>query len=472
MEFKKILPFVASSLLLIGCGSDSGSDNDRNIGDPTPPAETPPTTETPAATPLYLVKSTAWVTKAGVSLHFITDSLNPETVFNPDTALSFQEYTGIAIPPGDNPDSAFYVGKITSGVLQRYTVNDAGVPSLDKEMDFSGVSPLKGRHLLRATQFMSATKAYALDAEGLQVIAFNPTTMTLIDIDPATEAVDTISLESIAEPTGTRWAVFPTTDGDRFVGTVGFYLPGGADPGLTKLVIVDSKNDSLVTDTINNCGAVTGAAKDAAGNMYFASYTEAALRNKVDPRAYEPCVVRVLQGAEEFDGTYLMNMKGLTNNSRMAAGAVTGNSNIAYNLVMSDAGEQFFTAVAAQAQTAEDPQAALAEAGKNAVSLPLWEYHSFDLTDDDAVATKVTGIQSHPLKTLPKELPASLNIAGGTIGRITTGSFTHHELGDITWMSHTDYERATSVYNATNPEGWTVISQAIPGQLEFVGRLR
>lgn len=442
MKLNNLIFCMAAGLSLVGCGSDNDTNN----------------TDTKAqGGPLYLVKSTAWTTEAGISLHFITNTLDKDTAFDPQKALAIQEYTGIAIPQGANPDNAFYAGMKTSSKLRRYVVNAEGTPKLDKEMDFSVVTKNIGRNLLRATQFMSPTKAYALDHVNMQVIAFNPTTMTLIDTNPATtDKVDTISLASLAESAeGSQWTVFPTTDGDRFVGTMGFYPKGGADIGLTKLIIVDSKTDTLYTDSMNGCGAVSGAAKDAAGNMYFASYTAAAAAYKLKvPGAYEPCMIRVKKGANEFDTTYDMKLQNLTNNGRMAMGAVTGNGNIAYNLIMSDAGE---------------PLVKDAKTAKQAVALPVWEYHSFDLTDDNATATKVTGVVSSPAKTLKPGVP---DIEGGTIGRITTGSFKHDKLGDIVWISHTDNERATSVYNATNPEGWSLITNTIPGQLEFVGRLK
>jgi hypothetical protein len=405
---------------------------------------------------MYLVKSTAWVTDAGVSLHFLTNTLDEDTVFNTDTALAIPEYTGIAVPEGYNPDNAFYAGMKTSSVYRRYVVSDTGEVSLSDELDFSGVTTAMGRDLLRATQFMSPTKAYALDFAGLQVIAFNPTDMTLIDIDKSTEEVDTISLASLEETNlpGT-WSVFPTTDGDRFVATIGFYRADQSDPGLTKLVIVDSNDDSVYTDTSDNtCSGVSGAAKDAAGNMYFASYTMAALKNHLTVGEYEPCVIRVLAGTNEFDDSYLMHMQNLTNNSRMAMGAVTGNGNIGYNLIMSDAG---------QAMVVDASTAGLAR------FTPVWEFHSFDLTNSDALATKIGGVTTTPNIELPQGVPA---VEGGTFGRILNGTFKHHELGDITWMAQVDNELTSSVYNSTNPETWSLITNKIPGQIEFVGRLR
>lgn len=435
MKLQKLFPCLAASVLLAACGSDDNNSQTefRNL-DPD--------------NPMYLVKSTAWVTEAGVSLHFLTNTLDEETVFDPDTALAIPEYTGIAVPEGDNPDHAFYAGMYTSSVYRRYVVSDTGEVSLDDELDFSGISGATGRNLLRATQFISPTKAYALDFAGLQVIAFNPTDMTLIDTDESTEEIDTISLAGIAEAELPRtWAVFPTVDGDRFVATMGFYGADWSDPGVTKLVVVDSNDNSLATDSVDNCSAVSGSAKDSNGNMYFASYDEAALAHEQGRGAYAPCVIRVLAGTNEFDDSYLMNLQNLTNNGRMAMGAVTGNGDIGYNLIMSDAGQALVTD----------------ETLSRHLRIPVWEFHSFDLTDSNATATKVEGVVS---------TEGAEGIPGGTISRILNGSFTHHELGDITWMAQIDVEATSSIYNSTNPTTWSLITNSVPGQIEFVGRLR
>lgn len=437
MKLRKLLPCLAASILLAACGADSDKSNVQDQSAHLDPNN-----------PMYLVKSTAWVTEAGISLHFLTNTLNEETVFDPDTALAIPEYTGIAVPEGYNPDNAFYAGMYTSSVYRRYVVSDTGEVSLDDQLDFSGVSSASGRNLLRATQFMSPTKAYALDFAGLQVIAFNPTEMILIDTDESTEEVDTISLASLAEVNlpGT-WSVFPTTDGDRFVATIGFYGADGSDSGDTKLVVVDSSDDSVATDSVDNCSAVTGAAKDAAGNMYFASYDESALAHEQGRGDYAPCIIRVLAGSNEFDDSYLMNMQNLTNNGRMAMGAVTGNGNIGYNLILSDAGHTMVT------------NSTIAKH----LRIPVWEFHSFDLTDSNATATKVEGVVS---------TEGAQGIPGGTISRILNGTFNHHVLGDITWMAQIDNELTSSVYNSTDPATWSLITNKIPGQIEFVGRLR
>jgi len=442
MKLRNLAPCLAASILLAACGADNDSSksssksSQEQVG-PFNPSD-----------PIYLVKSTAWVTDAGISLHFLTNTLNEDTVFDTKTALAIPEYTGIAVPEGDNSDNVFYAGMYTSSVFRRYVVNETGVVSLGDEIDFSGVTSASGRNLLRATQFMSPTKAYALDFASLQVIAFNPTDMILIDTDESTEEIDTISLADLQEELLPKtWSVFPTTDGDRFVATIGFYGADWSDTGATKLVIVDSNDHSLATDSVDNCSAVSGSAKDSTGNMYFASYDESALAHAQGRGAYAPCIIRVLAGTNEFDDSYLMNMQNLTNNGRMAMGAVTGNGDMGYNLIMSDTGQAMVTDEILAKQ----------------LRIPVWEFHSFDLTDSNATATKVAGVAS---------TEGAQGIPGGTISRILNGSFNHHELGDITWMAQIDVEETSSVYNSTDPQTWSLITNSIPGQIEFVGRLR
>ena len=88
MKLQNLIPCLAASVLLAACGSDSknsSSSQDQSAHlDP--------------SNPMYLVKSTAWVTEAGISLHFLTETLDEETVFDPEKALAIPEYTGIAIP--------------------------------------------------------------------------------------------------------------------------------------------------------------------------------------------------------------------------------------------------------------------------------------------------------------------------------------------------------------------------------------
>lgn len=463
MKLGKVLTCLTAGLMLAGCGSDDSSSSKRGHLDPNGP--------------MYLVKSTVWTGDDGVSYHFLSNTLNETTEFDTSTALAIPEYSGILIPEGDNPENAFYVGMYNSSVIRRYTADATGLVSLDSELDFSGTTSQTGRNLLRATQVLSDSKAYALDFAGYQVIAFNPTDMTLIDTDTTEEGVQTISISDLKEDgkEGT-WSVFPTTDGDRFVATMGFYtnvkdnegnVVDQIDHGLTKLVIVDSNDNSLATDTIagdnrdSSCGAVSGAAKDVDGNMYFASYTNTAIRELLNyGNRYKPCVIRVNTGANEFDDTYFMDMTNLGEGA-FPMGAVTGTGDIGYNLILSDEGKAVIATAAATGDLAK-----IGAAAKTVRISPYWEFYSFDLTNQNATATKVQGVMTTPSSV------GAVPIEGGTIGRLLNGTMNHDELGEISWMVQVDSEATGTLYNSTNTATWSLITNTIPGQIEAVGRLR
>ncbi|ARU59491.1 hypothetical protein OLMES_5511 [Oleiphilus messinensis] len=421
----QLLPSMVIALSLVGCGSDSDSPTSNNDGNTSVPDDNSSSSEGA----LYLVKSTSWTTDDGIAMHFVTDSLDENTVFNEADALALEGYLGVALPEGDNPDNAFFVGLNPEPVFQRYVVSDDGEITLDKEIDFTNQGVSNGRNLMRASKIMSPTKGYIVDPNSLQIIIFNPTEMTV---------TGTISLADLDEPTlPNRWSIFPTTDGDRFVAVITYYEADWSNAAHSKLVIVDSTTDTVTSDTSTECGGVSASAKDAEGNIYFASHDEVALGFHQGDLSFPPCVIRVLSGTNEWDDSYVMNMQNLTNDARLAMATMSGMGNTGYTLILSEA---------AQAEIDSSTTA-------RSLIRDVWEFHSFDLTDDSATATKVENV-----------LP--------TISRVQYGTLDHAELGDISWMLRTDQTAAeTIIYNSTDPANWSTLT-TVPGQMELVGRLK
>ena len=386
----------------------------------------------PDARSLYLVKSTSWSTDDGIALHFVTDSLDQNTTFEESDALAISgNHYSVVVPSDGDAAASFLVGLGDESAFQRYVVSDTGEISLGNKIDFTNLGVADGRTLMRASKIMSATKAYAVDADSLQVVVFNPTAMTI---------TKTISLASLDEATlPNRWSIFPTSNGDTFIAAISYYGANWEAVAHTKLVAIDSTTDALTSDTSTDCGGVSTSAKDAAGNIYFASHDDVALYYHLSDPYYQhpPCIIKVDALTNTWDDNYAMNMQGLTNDARLPMAAMTGNGDKAYTLILSDAAQQNITV----------------DTGFRDLIRNVWEFHSFDITDDMATATKVNNVNL-------------------TTSRPKYGVVDHAELGEVSWMmTINDNYTESLIYNTTDDSAWSTLI-TVPGELETIGRLR
>lgn len=403
------------ALAIVGCSSDDNNDNGAN------------TDIASNDGPRYLVKSTSWATDDGISMYFVTDTLDENTVFDDSKALAIDGYLGAALPEGDNPDNAFYVGLRPDPVFQRYVVTDSGEIEFDKEISFANQGVSDGRNLMRSSKFVSAEKAYVIDSETLQILIFNPTEMTLID---------TIDISDLDEEGMYRWSIFPTIDGDRVVVPITFYESDWSAAALSKLVIIDTITDTVTSDVSTQCGSLSASAKDAAGNIYFASHNEVAAQSAIGNASFRPCMIRMQAGGDGWDDSYYVNLLDLTEDGRPAMAVVPGTGDTAYTLIYS---------AEADAITVDNVDTAPRGA--------VWEFHSIELGNEAATVSKVDNVE-------------------GTVFRVQYGNLSHDTLGEVSWMMRVndDWTEST-VYNTYDPANWTVLTK-VPGQIEVVGRLQ
>lgn len=424
MSFEKIFArsILAASVagLLTACG---GSDSN----------DTPVVVDTPVVdeTPLYLVKTTDWSTDDGTSLIFLTESLDSETIFNPEDALAVSGYHYVAVnESGDDSESAFYLAVDNTPILQRYVISDEGEVVLDAELDFTEQGITDARNSMRAGKIFSADKGYFIDHNTMQVIVFNPTEMTL---------TTTIDLSEYAEDDyPNRWAIFPVIDGERVVVPMTFYGSDWSAAALSKLIIVDTATDTVTVDNSTLCGSVSASAVDAEGNVYWATSHDVAVDYAVDPvnAAFAPCIIRMESGANGWDDGYYVNMTDLTDNDRPAYGVTTGDGYKAYTLVYS-----------------ADAPPITADNVNDTAWQSVWEFSSFDVGSEFAGVTKIEG-------ALP------------TKHRIKYGAFQNDDDELTSWVHtiNTDYTE-TTIYNTTDSENWEVLFVA-PGDVETIAKIR
>lgn len=432
MKFSQTLASLLTASLLVACGGDNNNSKKKDapekkiVDDKAGEFD-----HLDPNNPLYLVKINGDLGNGLFAGHYITDTLDSTTALTPQNIdLVVPGYTGIAIPEGNNPDHAFFVGHPIQASFQRYVIDENGKPKADRVIDFTATGVQNtGRALMRAGKIISASQGYFLDHKSLQIVEFNPTEMTI---------TDKVSLKSLEEKSlPGRWSIFPVMDGDRFIATISYSDADSKPAAHTKVVILDTKTNKFVTDTSTQCGSVSASAKDAAGNMYFASHDDTALSHFKGASAFPPCAIRINSGANEWDDSYLLNLQNLTNDGRLAMTVMPGKGNIGYTQVLSSA-----------TQATLDPDTALP-----ALRGTVWEFHRVDLTDDAATSTK-------------------LDYQHNNMSRVQYGAFKHHQLGDITWMFRMNGNGISStIINSTDPESWTDLAVA-PGMLEMVGRLR
>ena len=417
--FAKTLLVTSIASLLTACGGSS----DKS----TPTVEKTPVVED---SPLYLVKTTDWSVKTGITSLFLTDSVNSDTKFNAEDALVISGYHYVAVnESGDDEDAAFYLAVDNTPKLERYIVNDEGKPELDKELDFSAQGITDARDAMRAGKIFSADKGYFIDKDTMQVVVFNPTEMTI------TKTIDLSEYAEVDYPK--RWAVFSVIDGDRVVIPITFYESNWTAAKLSKLVVIDTTTDTVTVDSSTLCGGVSGSAVDAAGNVYWASSPEVAVSYKLDPvnAAFAPCMIRMKSGAEGWDDSYYVNMTDLIDHDRPVYGVTTGDGYKGYTLVYSD-----------------EATPLTADNAKGASKASVWEFHSFDLEAPFAGITKIEN-------ALP------------TNSKLNSGVFLNDDKV-TSWIDtvSSDYTEST-IYDTTDSENWKVLL-VVPGDLETISRIR
>ncbi|HBR96941.1 MAG TPA: hypothetical protein DD979_06145 [Gammaproteobacteria bacterium] len=399
-----------------GNGAENGSANGSDNG-------------SSSESPLYLVKSTEWSTDDGISLIYLTDSLDTNTEFNREQALAIDGYHYVNVnESGDDTETVFHLAVDNTSRLQRYVISNSNEFALDAEMDFSAHGITDARNAMRSGKIFSAEKGVIVDFETMQVIIFNPTTMTI---------TTTVDLSEHAEADyPNRWSIFPAIDGDRVVVPITFYKDDWSPVALSKLVIVDTKTDTVTVDASTQCGSVSASAVDTAGNLYFAASPDIAAQHAIGAEgSFAPCIIRMKAGADGWDDEYYVDMTTLTEDGRPAYAIMTGTGNTAYTLIYSDTADPI---------TVDN----IDEATRQIV----WEFHSLELGNEAAGVTKIVGAEP-------------------TGHRVHYGSFAN---GDslTAWNNriNDDFTEST-VYDTTDPTNWEVLT-VIPGALETIARLR
>jgi len=288
---------LLGALATAGCdeGGDEGEDPELATGD------------------AFLVGTRIWDDTTTTSYFHTLPSLAAGTVVDPARALEVSGAAKLYSIPGVG---WFAIGSGEEPTITRYTLDELGnlVPGVPMSLALYGVESLWD-----SLYVVSATKMYYPDRDNSQLIAINPTTM---EIEGAIDLGVTAR-----EPYLSLYAYTPHLRDGRLMFSVGWF-DWNEDRVLpeTGLVVIDTQSNQLATFTTDaRCGGITTSVATVAGDAYFVSSALAGVAHRLGRLSTAPCALRVLNGQETFDPTYLQALATLTGSATAGEPIPAGN---------------------------------------------------------------------------------------------------------------------------------------------------
>lgn len=217
-----------------------------------------------------------------------------------------------------------FVGLESSPVIERWGLDASNALEKQDEVslaNFGVTSTLGGGR--NVIQLVDENRGYYFDNENLQVVVFDPSSMT---------TGESFSLAGLAQEGQELGLNFIHRDGDRFIVTARYWdLVAGTTTPLVRAAIVDSTDNSVEYIEDTRCGDIAFDATDEAGNLYLGSHPGHAvyMAAGLDGDAPPPqCILRIEQGESEFDPDYFVNLSELSGG--VVGGLLQGADNRAY----------------------------------------------------------------------------------------------------------------------------------------------
>jgi hypothetical protein len=293
----------------------------------------------------------------------VVDDLSSNNTFDVGNVVSFDgdftftEYEG-----------AVFVGHQENPIIQKWIVNADGQLELEDSVSFQAFGVLETHGASHnVIQVIDDETAWFFDHDNGRVITFNPS-----DMSTTGETIDYYAIYDGLDLVAGDWPDI----GD--VGRVGDYIAvpmfwyavtDDTIPLDTRIALINTKNNDVTIVTDDRCAGSNVMANDSDGNLYFGPHAAAALWSAEGSAGDAvPCIIRILNGQDEVDQDYLVNLKDL-NGGKAVAGPFQGRGDTAYVL-------QF------DGELGDGPDAR---------SLDEWNLYSIELGADDPGYTQVAG---------------------------------------------------------------------------------
>jgi hypothetical protein len=274
--------------LLAALGMGCASDKDSTVGTETDVGE---------SEPLYLIQSRIFPPEGTIGLLTPTHSLDAEL----DYSRSLEQPGGgvLYAQPGVG---TFLIGSGEEPTITRYEVGPGDTLVPGSKLSFAGQGVLY-MYAGDSLMFVDAHKAYYLDLDQLQLIAFDPTEMVITNTTPlaaaAREGFTTSFGQVVKREDGiyfpAQWYSEP--DWDR--------IPSGS-----ALVRLQPETDSVTVTHDPRCTGMYMAMTTDAGDTYWFSdsYNTFARRGYGPDRGAPECALRLKAGETTFDPNWQLDL--------------------------------------------------------------------------------------------------------------------------------------------------------------------
>ncbi|MGC4088940.1 MAG: hypothetical protein QM756_13785 [Polyangiaceae bacterium] len=244
--------------------------------------------------PLYLVSTSVLTNDSATSYLTTVKSLDAGPKLDLKNAV---EFGGGSRAYGQKGADVVYVTSSESPTLTEVTIKPSGMPLKGRVLNLTnyGITGTTGGNV---HHFISATKAYFVSQETLEVVVWNPQAMEVIKTIP-------LGLTPQANSAGIVYYPRPILVGDELLVISSDYDDNDvAQPSV--ITIVDTGTDTVVSSKQDpRCHSLLSSGVDANGDRYFATdgYS-VAVHHMAPDVAPAPCMLRIKAGEKFFDQTW------------------------------------------------------------------------------------------------------------------------------------------------------------------------
>lgn len=305
---------LAAGAMLAGCDSGGGD-----------PSSNPP----PDDGPLYAVEGTVFGPEGESSYVALVPSLDAGTQIDYGQVL---EVPGGASIFGLDGSRFFALGRGDAPTITRFEVTASGsfvegqtLSLLNQGIGHTWFDP-------GLVPILSDDKAYVIDSQQMQVVVWNPSTMTVT----GTFALPGVAAEGYST---TLFEPDPTRRGDHLF-VAALHGEGDATAPFSTLLVLDVVHDRVAAVVRESrCGGLWDSVLAPSGDIYLATGVWDAAQHRAfgDSIATEPCIVRVPAGSLELDGDYYVPTASITG-GQAAGGLVPGPAGSAYVKALDETG--------------------------------------------------------------------------------------------------------------------------------------